>query len=292
MLARRGTPYRARLGLAREQRLDVHGDFHQSHRHPRAILRRLHVARSRERRENRVVRLRRRMRQYGTHLRRTFARTIVGMMLRRIAAGGATRGTRDHEAIRGNAVVQGAVRDAVEVGHVLHHASAEPFEIQVRVLRDERVVRPAHVRDPATRELGDLVLLQPPPDAEVPRAPAYGEQMRPVDDFSIAHAGEAEHEAEQFTAPVERARHESADVREDYQHRHRHRVVQPVSPRFALERAARLEVLDRCERADDHVCWHCSPLTAWRVRDANPGRAVRAPASLRCAGHPGSPLLR
>ena len=85
---------------------------------------------------------------------------------------------------------------AVHVGDVLDDARAQAIEIEVRVLRDQRVECPADAANAATRQLGALTVLEHAPDTKIPSRFSHAENVGPVDDFLVFHASQPEHEAD------------------------------------------------------------------------------------------------
>ena len=101
---------------------------------------------------------------------------------------------------------------AIHVPDVLHRAHAEHIEVEMRVARDERIVRPVDDARAQLCHCAPLEFLQPPTDAEVLRFGAHRQHVGPVHDDAVLDARHAVHEADQPAAGGERAGRDAAEL--------------------------------------------------------------------------------
>jgi len=128
----------------------------------------------------------------------------------------ASIGAEGHDQpIRRHTEVQRARRRAVHIRHVLDHLGAKPVQVEVCVLRHERVEAPEDLLRADRVHPLPLILLESSAQAQVASALPHAEHVRPVYDLAVAHAVHAEDEAEHLAVAVEGARGESADVLDD-----------------------------------------------------------------------------
>ena len=127
-------------------------------------------------------------------------------------------GHRD-DAIGGNAEMERAGGDPIEVVHIRYDPRAQPRHIEMRVARLQRIERPEDARDAASREFGALILFEQSTDAGAAYLTEHGEHVRPMQRTVSVGARQSKHEADQCIVRVKCPHHETADMRGDREER-------------------------------------------------------------------------
>ncbi len=128
---------------------------------------------------------------------------------------------------------------------VLARGDAEPAEVQIRVLRLQRIEGPVHDVDAEPEQLVALESLEPRADAAVAELGADGEHVRPVDEPAGLDPGQSEDEADHAAIGVEGAGGHAAHLLRRPEDGRRDQLAEVLAPDGFLERHAQLRLLDR-----------------------------------------------
>ena len=143
-----------------------------------------------------------------------------------------------------------AVRHAVHVVDILRQAHAKAVEVQVRVPRDERIVRPIDHRASDLPHRLSLILLETAPQAEIASVRTYGQHVGPVDDFTALDPRQSKDEPQEIARLAECTGNDAADTLRHLQDARRNDVREFSSPRGLLKLDACMQLRRRSKRAD------------------------------------------